>query len=97
MMGSVLVSFKDNLLLRNYWTKSFNSWLMTDSIVPSFLAGNKRPSKTFSAYMVLTFNIKIKYFNTRRCQEDTPCHCKHVVSTSILKIIELIVKIALFF
>ena len=41
MMSSVLVSFKDNLLLRNHWTKGFNSWLMTDSIVPSFFAGNK--------------------------------------------------------
>ena len=41
MMSSVLVSFKDNLLLRNHWTKSFISWLMTDSIVPSFLARNK--------------------------------------------------------
>ena len=41
-MSSVSVSFKDNLLLRNHWTKSFNSWLMTDSIVPSFLARNKR-------------------------------------------------------
>ena len=41
MMSSVLVSFKDNLLLRNRWTKGFNSWLMTDSIVPSFFAGNK--------------------------------------------------------
>ena len=42
MMSSVLVLFKDNLLLRNHWTKSFNSWLMTDSMVPSVLAGNKR-------------------------------------------------------
>ena len=42
MMSSVLVSFKDNLLLCNYWTKSFNPWLMTDSVVPIFLAGNKR-------------------------------------------------------
>ena len=42
MMTSVSVSFKDNLVPRNNWTKSFNSWLITDSIVPSFLAGNKR-------------------------------------------------------
>ena len=41
-MRSVLVSFKNNLLLRNHWTKSFNSWLMMDTIVPIFLAGNKR-------------------------------------------------------
>ena len=42
MMSSVLVSFKDNLLLCNHWCKSFNSWLMKDLIVPSFLAGNRR-------------------------------------------------------
>ena len=38
VMSSVLVSFKDSLLLRNHWTKSFYSWLITDSIVPSFFA-----------------------------------------------------------
>ena len=42
MMSSVLVSLKDNLLLCNHWTKSFNSWLIADSIVPSFLAGHER-------------------------------------------------------
>ena len=42
MISAVLGSFKDNLFRRNNWTKSFNSWLITDSIVPSFLAGNKR-------------------------------------------------------
>ena len=42
MMSSVLVSFKDYLLFRDHWTKSFNSWLMTDLIVPSFLARSKR-------------------------------------------------------
>ena len=42
VMSSVLLSFKDNLLLRNHWTKTFNSWLITDSVVPSFSAGNKR-------------------------------------------------------
>ena len=42
MMSAVLVSFKDNLLLCNHRTKSFNLWLMTDLIVPSFLAGNRR-------------------------------------------------------
>ena len=42
MMNSVLISFKDNLLLRNHWIKRFNSWLMTDSIAPGFLARNKR-------------------------------------------------------
>ena len=36
MVGSVLVLFKDYLLLRNHWTKGFDSWLMTDSIVPTF-------------------------------------------------------------
>ena len=36
MMSSVLVSFKNNLLLRNHWTKSFSSWLKTDSTVPTF-------------------------------------------------------------
>ena len=41
-IGLVLASFKDNLLLRNHWTKSFNSWLMMHSIVPNFLAENKR-------------------------------------------------------
>ena len=33
--------FKDKLLLRSHWIKSFNSWLITDSIVSSFLAGSK--------------------------------------------------------
>ena len=42
MMSSVLVPFKDNLLLRNHWTKTFNPWLITDSIVPKFMAKNKR-------------------------------------------------------
>ena len=42
MMSSVLVSFKDSLLLCSHWAKSFNSCLTPDSIVPSFLAGNKR-------------------------------------------------------
>ena len=42
MMSSVLVSFRDYLLFRDHWTKSFNSWLMTDLIVPSFLARSKR-------------------------------------------------------
>ena len=32
MTSSVLFSIKDNLLLRNHWTKSFNLCLMTDSI-----------------------------------------------------------------
>ena len=32
---------KDNVLLCNHRTKSFNLWLMTDLIVPSFLAGNR--------------------------------------------------------
>ena len=41
-ISAVLGSFKDNLFRRNNWTKSFNSWLITDSIVPSFLAVNKR-------------------------------------------------------
>ena len=41
MMSSVSVSFKENLLLRNHWAKSLNSWLITDSIVPCFIAGHK--------------------------------------------------------
>ena len=35
------VSFKDNLLLSNRWSKSFHSWLIMDSTVPSFLPENK--------------------------------------------------------
>ena len=41
MMISGLVFFKDKLLLRSHWIKRFNSWLITDSIVSSFLAGSK--------------------------------------------------------
>ena len=41
LMGSVLVSSKDNLLLRKNWTKRFNSWLMTNSIVREFFGENK--------------------------------------------------------
>ena len=36
MMSSVLVSFKDNLLLRNHWTKSFSSWLKTIQLYQVF-------------------------------------------------------------
>ena len=38
VMSSVLVLFKHNLLLRNHWNKYFSLWLISDSIVPSFLA-----------------------------------------------------------
>ena len=38
MRSSVLVSFKDNVLLRNHWARNFNSWLIFDSVVPSVLA-----------------------------------------------------------
>ena len=38
MMSAILVSFNYDLLLCNHWTKS----LMTDSIIPGFLPGNKR-------------------------------------------------------
>ena len=41
--SSVLVSFRDiSLLLRNHGDRSFSLRLTTDSIVPSFLAGNRR-------------------------------------------------------
>ena len=37
MMGTVLVSFKDDLLPCNHWTKSVNSWQLSfNSIVPRF-------------------------------------------------------------
>ena len=42
IISSILVSFRDSLLLRNHCDRSFSSWLTTDSVVPSFLAGNRR-------------------------------------------------------
>ena len=41
-ISSALVSFRGSLLLCNHCDRSFSSWLTTGSIVPSFLAGNRR-------------------------------------------------------
>ena len=39
MISSFLVSFIENLLSLNYWSKCFNSLVMLDYIVPNFLLG----------------------------------------------------------
>ena len=41
-ISPVLVSFRDSIILCNHSDRSFSSWLTTDSIVPSFIAGNRR-------------------------------------------------------
>ena len=42
MVNSVLISFNESLFPLNHWTKCFNSVLMIDSVVRSFLRGNIR-------------------------------------------------------
>ena len=59
MISLVLVY---NLLLRNYWNTSFNSWLITDSIVP----------KKRTEYAIV--NIQLLIYN---CAKFQWCHLQN--------------------
>ena len=66
MISSVLVSVNESLLPLNHWTLCFNSLLMTDSVVPSFLVEHIRLALFVKLWMIGFENAHCRSLMYRR-------------------------------
>ena len=79
LMTSVLFYLK--IICYFHWTKSFNSWLMTDSVVPRFLGGNKRwvsSAKWWTTDFEKTFCRSFIYRRKSKRPNVEPCGAPQV-------------------
>ena len=81
IISSVLVSFSDSLLLRNHCDRSFSSWLTTNPVVPSFLAGNRRLVSS-AKWLIINFEKEpsksLMYSRNNKRPNVEPCRTLQV-------------------
>ena len=82
MISSFLVSFIENLLSLNYWSKCFNSLVMLDYIVPNFLLGYIKSVSSAKWWMIDLENTNYRsliYKRSNKSLRVDPPGTSHVI------------------
>ena len=87
MISLFLASFIENLVSLKHWTKCFNSLMIIDSLVPSFLTGNIRLGSSTKWWMLALKGLRDS--GNKPCQKGYSRKDRYYfkTSTSFLKIL----------